>query len=214
MKLDLFFYRTRRSSAFQTPSIHASLNSPSWLAISATGPHPFPSRTRQLSLSAPMVLCGRPHGRVGRCQPPNREPASGNGGGLFLLRGRGNATTFPPSEVSRAPRWPSVVPFRVPLSPFPEWGGQVGSDRFRSGRRTRSGRTTQRHRDRCADETEAVVPLRGPACAVDQPQRHTRTNVIGNGRGPTTRAYANPSRALQIARPPTHWSRDDLLTVV
>src|SRR5262245_37784173 len=35
-------------------------------ATSATGPHPFPSRTRSLSLSAPMVLPSRGGGRVGR----------------------------------------------------------------------------------------------------------------------------------------------------
>jgi hypothetical protein len=32
----------------------------------AKGPHPFPFRTRPLSPSAPMVLRGRPRGRVGR----------------------------------------------------------------------------------------------------------------------------------------------------
>ena len=42
---------------------------PIWLVTSATGPHPFPSRTRQLSLSASMVLRGIPRGRVDRCQP-------------------------------------------------------------------------------------------------------------------------------------------------
>src|SRR2546425_4969056 len=44
-----------------------------WLATSATGPHPFPSRTRSLSLSAPMVLPLRGGGRVGRRQPSLRE---------------------------------------------------------------------------------------------------------------------------------------------
>jgi hypothetical protein len=34
----------------------------------AERPHPFPSRTRKLSSPAPMVLRGRPLGRVGRCQ--------------------------------------------------------------------------------------------------------------------------------------------------
>ena len=28
--------------------------------------HPFPSRTRPLSSSAPMILCGRLHGKIGR----------------------------------------------------------------------------------------------------------------------------------------------------
>ena len=40
-----------------------------WLVASARGPHPFPSRTRPLSLSAPMVLPLRGGGRVGRRQP-------------------------------------------------------------------------------------------------------------------------------------------------
>ena len=40
----------------------------SFLVTMARGNHPFPSRTRQLSPSAPMVLVGRPAGRVGRCQ--------------------------------------------------------------------------------------------------------------------------------------------------
>src|SRR3954466_10115240 len=30
--------------------------------------HPFPSRTRKLSFSGPMVLQGQPCGRVGRCR--------------------------------------------------------------------------------------------------------------------------------------------------
>ena len=34
----------------------------------AEGPHPFPFRTRPLSPPAPMVLSGRPGGRVGRCR--------------------------------------------------------------------------------------------------------------------------------------------------
>src|SRR2546421_4198486 len=46
------------------------------LATSATGPHPFPSRTRQLSLSAPMVLRLRGRGRVGRRQPSTVKPTS------------------------------------------------------------------------------------------------------------------------------------------
>ena len=44
--------------------------------IGATGSHPVTSRTRQLSPSAPMVLGGRPPGRVGHCQ------------GAFLLKHR------------------------------------------------------------------------------------------------------------------------------
>jgi len=44
------------------------------LATRASGPHPFPSRTRSLSLTAPMVLRSRDRGRVGRCRHPLRRP--------------------------------------------------------------------------------------------------------------------------------------------
>ena len=43
-------------------------------------PHPIPSRTRKLSSSEPMVLHGKPCGRVGRCRdysvkgPPSAGP--------------------------------------------------------------------------------------------------------------------------------------------
>src|SRR5437667_12298169 len=59
-----------------------------WLATSATGPHPFPSRTRSLSLSAPMVLPLRGGGRVGRRQLLIRSPLPSIGAG-FLFLGRG-----------------------------------------------------------------------------------------------------------------------------
>src|ERR1700728_4359941 len=40
----------------------------------AAGIHPFPSRTRQLSPPAPMVLGGRLPGRVGRRRNTSRNP--------------------------------------------------------------------------------------------------------------------------------------------
>ena len=43
----------------------------SFWVIVARGSHPFPSRTRQLSLSAPMVLHAQVCGRVGR--RPDRQ---------------------------------------------------------------------------------------------------------------------------------------------
>jgi hypothetical protein len=53
-----------------------------WPAAMARGPHPFPSRTRSLSLAARMVLRGRPRGRVRRRRPmtpiaPVAHPAAG-----------------------------------------------------------------------------------------------------------------------------------------
>ena len=44
-----------------------------WPVIIARGPHPFPSRTRSLSLAARMVLPGRPGGRVRRRRPILRK---------------------------------------------------------------------------------------------------------------------------------------------
>ncbi len=44
------------------------------LVAMARRPHPFPSRTRPLSSSAPMVLRGQPRGRVGRRQPIPQQP--------------------------------------------------------------------------------------------------------------------------------------------
>src|SRR5690349_4739039 len=50
-----------------------------------TRSHPIPSRTRKLSLSSPMVLHGRPCGRVGRRRIFFRTPARKSGGSLFPL---------------------------------------------------------------------------------------------------------------------------------
>ena len=43
----------------------------------AAGSHPFPSRTRKLRLPAPMVLGGRPPGRVGRRRISHSRPLRG-----------------------------------------------------------------------------------------------------------------------------------------
>src|SRR5580692_8273241 len=44
-----------------------------WVIV-ARGSHPFPSRTRKLSPSAPMVLHARVCGRVGRCPIKKKAP--------------------------------------------------------------------------------------------------------------------------------------------
>ena len=54
----------------------SSLIFTSFPVILSTGSHPFPSRTRKLSLSAPMVLGGRPPGRVGCRRISQRKGAS------------------------------------------------------------------------------------------------------------------------------------------
>ena len=50
------------------------------------GSHPFPSRTRKLSPPEPMVLRGKPRGRVGRCRILCPRSSS-EGWGLFLCAG-------------------------------------------------------------------------------------------------------------------------------
>src|SRR5712691_7128967 len=44
--------------------------------VIGSGSHPFPFRTRKLSLIPPMVLHGKLCGRVGRCRQYSSEPAS------------------------------------------------------------------------------------------------------------------------------------------
>ena len=59
--------RTNRGSARRTDeALHLPLPLNAWPAAMARGPHPFPSRTRSLSLAARMVLPGPPGGRVRR----------------------------------------------------------------------------------------------------------------------------------------------------
>src|SRR6185312_5301312 len=44
--------------------------------VIGSGSHPFPFRTRKLSLIPPMVLYGKLYGRVGRCRHYLEQPAS------------------------------------------------------------------------------------------------------------------------------------------
>ena len=67
-----------------------SASSSGFLAAIAEGSHPIPSRTRKLSPPAPMVLQGRPCGRVGRCQIYGPEVLCGTSGPFFLGRIRAN----------------------------------------------------------------------------------------------------------------------------
>lgn len=53
-------------------------------AAIATGKHPDPSRTRKLSLPAPMVLPPRGGGRVGRRRTSTPERATSNGGPFVI----------------------------------------------------------------------------------------------------------------------------------
>ena len=77
----------------------------------AAGSHPFPSRTRKLSPPAPMVLGGRPPGRVGRRRISNDEDPRSGGGPLSFSRSFGaqryDQPPWPaPTLVRRARRGP------------------------------------------------------------------------------------------------------------
>lgn len=62
MKAEKYFF-------FSSFILHnSSFEKEVFLVILAAGVHPVPSRTRQLSPPAPMVLEGRPSGRVGHRQ--------------------------------------------------------------------------------------------------------------------------------------------------
>src|SRR5579872_4299733 len=74
----------------------------------AAGKHPFPFRTRQLSPPAPMVLGGRPPGRVGRRRDfALTRPTADRGGPRCIF---GDPTHVPPVPTSHlahlAPRPP------------------------------------------------------------------------------------------------------------
>src|SRR6185295_7770096 len=53
--------------------------------VIGVGSHPFPFRTRKLSLLPPMVLCGQLHGRVGHCRDYSPRAASQDAALFFLL---------------------------------------------------------------------------------------------------------------------------------
>jgi hypothetical protein len=80
-----------RSSPTVSSRRGATRGTRSWPVTIARGPHPFPFRTRSLSLAARMVLPGRPGGRVRRRRPILRKPCPG-----ALLRCR--AFRHPPAS--------------------------------------------------------------------------------------------------------------------
>ena len=77
---------TRLSLNYQLRRLvfHTERRATSLLVVMARGYHPFPSRTRQLSPSAPMVLAGRPAGRVGHCKESICKRPASQEAGLFI----------------------------------------------------------------------------------------------------------------------------------
>ena len=89
---------------------HGSASTRFPVAIAA-GSHPFPSRTRKLSPPAPMVLEGRPSGRVGRRRNTSSETTPPSARGCL-------ASTRPPRGVVSRP--PALRARRPPARHTPE----------------------------------------------------------------------------------------------
>ena len=70
-------------------------NAPRGPAALAAGAHPDPYRTRKLSRPAPMVLQGRPCGRLGRRRPPGRVARARGGEAQSKHLGRGDPRGSP-----------------------------------------------------------------------------------------------------------------------
>lgn len=82
----------------------------------AEGSHPFPFRTRKLSLPAPMVLGERSPGRVGRRRISHERPLSSDRG-LFAF----SVHSVRPAAVGSVARWPERTTTETTTD-----GGQVG----------------------------------------------------------------------------------------
>ena len=78
-------------------------NAPRGPAATAAGAHPDPYRTRKLSRPAPMVLQGRPCGRVGRRRPPGRVARAGGGEARTEHLGEGDPRGSPSFVCGRFP---------------------------------------------------------------------------------------------------------------
>src|SRR4051812_22062928 len=82
------------AARFARPSRKRDVEFP---VVIGSGFHPFPFRTRKLSLIPPMVLCGKLHGRVGRCRHYfSPTPAEGStSAGVFFFQ---QADPSPPAS--------------------------------------------------------------------------------------------------------------------
>ena len=138
--------------------------SPPWPVAMARGPHPFPSRTRSLSLAARMVLLGRPSGRVRRRRPlyrtapdaqHERTGAVLHPGGPLRRRGPGDPATpggalLAPEPGTRRPA--SLRP--LPTDPSQHESSPHEPSPHTNPRRTNPRRTNPRHAERSrADKT-------------------------------------------------------------
>ena len=131
-------YRLVLALEFSMGSTHVD-NNRFPVAIAAVS-HPFPSRTRQLSPPAPMVLGGRPPGRVGRrrishAEHPRLRP------GVFAVSGTPTRSIRAHGRTSRTTRAsPTTAPAgprrRHPVRPARANGGALDARRARAQARS------------------------------------------------------------------------------
>ena len=135
-----------------------------WFPVAmAAGKHPFPFRTRQLSPPAPMVLGGRPPGRVGRRRDSSEQRVRATWRGPFVVPAtsfalRGSAV--PPTYTAAVERTPRRDDGRARRSPggSPGRGGGAGS----KGATPRSGPGAT---GRDARAKGGATPRSGPGAA-------------------------------------------------
>ena len=172
----------------------------------AAGSHPFPFRTRQLSPPAPMVLGGRPPGRVGRRRVfSKRAPA--RTGRAFSRRSTQHARRMPSRDRKpprpRKPRTgrlrrPEATDGRGPTAQAPQ---RQRPARSRSARAAavRAGAAPSGHARSQADRKRP--PSEGAARSRTSARRRTPTTA-------TRRAAASTTRAASSGRPAEEARRD------
>jgi hypothetical protein len=161
--------------------------------------HPFPSRTRKLSLHAPMVLGGIPPGRVGRRRNISKQKAPRHWRGAFLRSGyAGTLMAAPPdgprrddatggSRAGRDDRRGGGSTDRAGST------GRAGSGVGRQGRSDQSGRSSR-------GDGKGVRRTEGP--------RFERSEArAGGGRGGPPRSGAPRSGAPRSGAPRSGGSR-------
>ena len=192
----------------------------------AAGSHPFPFRTRKLSPPAPMVLGGRPPGRVGRRRISNDEDPRSGGGPLSFSPG-GTISPMAGSD-SRSPRPKKPPRGRTRRAgPTERWREAAGPPYRRpqaEGRRTAPTRASRDRRSggpsarrgsrRLAEDVRSAgtkPPHQGPRAPRDDDRWVLEETVRHEARGAVDRAKTGrrrpPARRPDPSAPRTGWRR-------
>ena len=170
-------------------------------AAIARGKHPVPSRTRKLSPSAPMVLRGRPRGRVGHRRTyhpkkagPLRGPASLRCAHSAAIPASHTPISAPAHPISRAPHLPRT-PSPGHLSFFQRL--QVKGSRSRPGRGALGPEPnfSRRSSGRSRGNSPAGPPLR------HQSQKFRRSMALRSVQSPFWK-FSDTDTAPKLTRKP------------